>query len=74
MKEPTDSCGRCADGWVCETYPDAPVGHEVCGGAGIPCENPECRHSIRRAGLVCPSCRRAIGTIETQTARVIAFN
>jgi len=35
--------------------------------------NPACEFSIIRAGLVCPSCRRAQGEIKTQTHRVVGF-
>jgi hypothetical protein len=72
VREPIESCGRCADGWVCEDHPDQAYGHG-CGGAGMPCESPDCRFSILKTGLVCPSCRQAMGTIETQTNRLIAF-
>lgn len=66
-------CGQCADCWMCETHPGKPQNHDSCGGAGMPCENPACDYSIKKTGLVCPSCRNAMGKIETQTARVIAF-
>ena len=40
------SCGQCADGWVCEIHPDAPLVHhvdqaEACGVA-MACTNPTC--------------------------------
>ena len=49
------------------------MGHGGCSGAGMPCEDTGCRYSIKRTGLVCPSCRQATATIETQTNRVIGF-
>jgi transposase-like protein len=49
------------------------MGHEHCGGAGMPCQNPECRFSVTRTGLVCPKCRRSHGEIEMETHRVIRF-
>ena len=67
------TCGRCADGWICEEHPDQPWPHDDCSGPGVPCENPACEFSIVKAGLVCPSCRRAQGEIVTQTHRVIGF-
>ena len=47
--------GRCADGRICEDHPTEPMGHGGCSGAGMPCENPACGHSIKKTGLVCPS-------------------
>ena len=66
-------CGQCADGWVCEDHPELPQGHDDCGGAGMPCENQACRFSIVKTGLVCPACRQAMGTIETETHRLVVF-
>ena len=34
------TCGRCADGWICEEHPDKPWPHDHCYGPGVPCENP----------------------------------
>ena len=72
MTEPTGSCGRCLDGWICEDHPDQPWGHG-CGGAGMPCENENCAFSVLNTGVVCPSCRQAVGSIELETHRVISF-
>lgn len=33
---------RCNEGWLCEDHPDQPLNHDDCGGAGMPCDNPEC--------------------------------
>jgi len=68
-----EGCGGCDGGWVCEVHPDQAAGHNGCDGAGMPCENEACRYSIKKTGLVCPSCRAATGTIRRQTSRVIRF-
>jgi hypothetical protein len=73
MSEAPLTCGRCADGWVCEDHPDQPHGHDGCDGAGEPCPNLQCPYSIKRTGLVCPQCRQSMGDIEHQTERVIRF-
>jgi hypothetical protein len=43
------SCGRYADGWLCEVHPDQPWMHHVdeaaAGGIAMPCINPTCRLS-----------------------------
>ena len=31
----------CNEGWVCEEHPRCPWPHADCGGAGMPCEEPE---------------------------------
>jgi hypothetical protein len=38
------SCGRCADGWVYEIHPDAPLAHHVDQACGVAmaCTNPTC--------------------------------
>ena len=55
MSGPTEqTCGKCADGWICEEHPDKPWPHDDCSGPGVPCENPACDFSILTAGLVCP--------------------
>ena len=66
-------CGECNEGWICEDHPDQPMGHQHCGGAGMPCQNPACAFSVERTGLVCPKCRRSQGEIEMQTDRVVRF-
>jgi hypothetical protein len=35
---------QCCDGWICETHPDQPEGHDDCRAPGIPCRevNPTC--------------------------------
>src|SRR5687767_9789140 len=67
------SCGHCADGWICEDHPEQPMGHAGCDGAGMPCDNAACGFSIATTGLVCPSCRQALGTIELEASRVTRF-
>ena len=64
---------RCNDGWMCEEHEGQPWRHSGCGGAGIPCESPDCNLSIKKTGLVCPRCLRSFGDIEMQTARVVRF-
>lgn len=64
------SCGRCDAGWVCEAHADRPMGHDGCDGAGMPCD---CRYSMSNAGLLCPSCMRSLGIVETETARVMVL-
>jgi transposase len=69
--KPDRTCGSCNDGWICEDHPDQPMGHEHCGGAGMPCQNPACPYREKRTGIVCPKCRRSQGEIELQSTRVI---
>jgi hypothetical protein len=38
-------CACANTGWVCESHPDKPVGHDDCGGAGQYCLNPKCSHA-----------------------------
>jgi hypothetical protein len=66
-------CGQCKEGWICEDHPDQAMGHEHCGGAGMPCQNPACAFSIEHTGFVCPKCRRSQGEIEFQSTRVTRF-
>jgi hypothetical protein len=68
--DPVGGCGQCNEGWICEEHPEQRMGHEHCGGAGMPCQNPLCEFST---GLVCPKCKRSHGEIEHQTDRVIRF-
>jgi hypothetical protein len=74
LSSASNSCGQCADGWICEEHPHRPWPHDDCSWPRMPCENPDCRYSIKKTGLVCPSCRRATRTIELQTNRVIGFS
>lgn len=53
----SQTCGQCADGWICEEHPDKPWPHDDCAGPGVPCENPACEFSIVRAGLLSPRIR-----------------
>jgi hypothetical protein len=40
---PIRTCPRCqGSGWVCEDHRTQPMGHDGCGGAGAPCEEPGC--------------------------------
>lgn len=40
------TCGKCADGWICEAHPEKPWPHDDCGGPGMPCDKPGCPYSI----------------------------
>jgi hypothetical protein len=73
MAQRANGCGQCNDGWICEDHPDRPMGHDHCGGAGMPYQNPSCPFSVKRTGLVCPKCRRSQGEITMETHRVIRF-
>jgi hypothetical protein len=38
-------CAWCkGTGFVCEDHPTKPMNHDDCGGAGMPCENPNTEH------------------------------
>lgn len=41
-------CPKCRGyaGWICERHPDKPFMHDDCGGAGMPCDEPGCEHSL----------------------------
>jgi hypothetical protein len=34
----------CRDGWLCESHPDRPEGHDGCTAPGVTCLAPSCRH------------------------------
>lgn len=42
------TCGKCAEGWVCEAHPDKPWPHDGCPGPGTPCPEPGCERSMMR--------------------------
>jgi hypothetical protein len=79
MNDPTASCGKCADGWICEEHPDRPWPHDDCAGPGKPCDGPSCQYRIdtrpvkTRTGLVCPQCRQPVAIVENRTARSLVF-
>ena len=51
MRGVTHTCGKCADGWICEAHPDKPWPHDDCIGPGVPCENDGCDFSNHRDRL-----------------------
>lgn len=57
------TCGHCLEGWVCEDHPDLPVDHDraACGGAGMPCEHPDCPPVT---DIFCRACRRPVAILE----------
>jgi DNA-directed RNA polymerase subunit RPC12/RpoP len=73
------TCGKCTNGWICEAHPDRAWPHDDCEGPGMPCDVPTCPYRIdlrpvmTRTGLVCPSCRQPVATVErTMTGLLLA--
>jgi hypothetical protein len=70
------TCGKCDNGWICEEHPDQPWPHDDCSGPGMPCEVPTCPYRIdlrpvqTYSGLVCPSCRQPVATVERESIRI----
>ena len=73
---PRLTCGKCDEGWICEEHPDRPWPHDNCSGRGVPCDVPTCpyRIDVRPGktywGLVCPSCREPVVTVERESSRL----
>jgi hypothetical protein len=38
----------CNAGWVCQSHPEKPMGHNGCFELGQPCVNPLCHHARHR--------------------------
>lgn len=55
-----------------DPYGNRPV-TSPCGGARIPCDNPDCLYSITITKVVCPRCSGPYGRIEHKADRLIRF-
>ena len=68
------TCGKCDNGWICEEHPNQPWPHDDCSGPGVPCDVPRCPYLIdlrpvqTYSGLVCPSCRQPVATVESASS------
>ena len=76
----SESCGKCAEGWICEQHPDQPWPHDDCVGPGMPCREPDCPYRINTkpvptfTRLLCPHRRKPVATImENQVPSVLVF-
>jgi DNA-directed RNA polymerase subunit RPC12/RpoP len=71
------TCGKCADGWICEEHPDLPWPHDNCLGPGVPCDVPTCPYRIDTrpvhtySGLVCPTCREPVERVADDSGLLV---